>query len=81
MISEEIFEIFKNLIFFQKISKFFEDQLWEDLTFFVFNRFWISFFIDRSEIPWRTRFVSKSLYKAQEKSSLRLRPPIAATYP
>ena len=52
---------------FWKFSKKFEDQLWEDLTFFVFNRFWISFFIDRSEIPWRTRFFDPKVFKKHRK--------------
>ena len=34
----------KKISKFRKIWKFFEDQLWEDLTFFVFNRFWIFFY-------------------------------------
>ena len=58
---------FSKISFFQKISKIFEDQLWEDLTFFVFNRFWISFFIDRSEIPWRTRFFDPKVFKKHRK--------------
>ena len=67
---KKFWKFFKNLIF-QKISKIFEDQLWEDLTFFVFNRFWISFFIDRSELPWRTRFFEPKVFKKHRKKVAR----------
>ena len=66
MISK-FFENFQKSQNFRKFSKMFEDQLWEDLTFFVFNRFWISFFIDRSEIPWRTRFFYPKVFKKHRK--------------
>ena len=72
MISDENLEIFKKSQKNQKFSKFFEDQLWEDLTFFVFNRFWISFFIDRSEIPWRTRFFDPKVLKKHRKKVARV---------